>query len=310
MDTCENRRASNFARARLTFPSPSNDPTSPAHSEPAKSPHAGRSSQSLGMDRDRIRLTYALLLSLLIHILLLRLTFDSQGGLHGLGLRWQAPRFDAAALRVLLVPPDRTQPTDTAPTAKPSPQEIVDEPVSSPATLTRSESRTPTPGTFAAGIAANANASAKPRRESERARNANTTATANPRAGGQPRKRQPRKEVVAGAVPAKPDERAERPENATALPVSPPDVIALDRSDEVTWTVPPAIEQQSSEKAVDIAKQEALPLEEPRQGEHKEEAREKPITQEGAQAESARLEAERQEAARQEAAAREETERQ
>ena len=91
------------------------------------------------MDRYRIRLTYALLLSLLIHVLLLRLTFDSQGWLHGFGFHWQAPRFDVAALRVLLVPPDTTLPTEGAPTAKASPQAIVDQPVPGSAPLTPSE---------------------------------------------------------------------------------------------------------------------------------------------------------------------------
>ena len=263
------------------------------------------------MDRDRIRLAYALLLSLLVHVLLLRLTFDGQGWVQWFGLYWHVPKFDVAALRVLLVPPDTTVPTEVAPAAKPSEQAIVDQPVARSAALTPSQSRSPTPGTFAAGIGpeANASASAKPKTDTEPRNEAKPTTPAEPGTGVQPGKRQSRKEVVAGAVAAKPDARAEESGNTTSLPVPPPDVIALDRSDEVTWTVPPGIEQQAPEKAVDVVKQEAFPQEGQRQAEHKEEARENPITQEPADTENPRLEAEREEAARQ-AAAQENAQRQ
>ena len=263
------------------------------------------------MDRDRIRLAYALLLSLLVHVLLLRLTFDGQGWVQWFGLYWHVPKFDVAALRVLLVPPDTTVPTEVAPAAKPSEQAIVDQPVARSAALTPSQSRSPTPGTFAAGIGpeANASASAKPKTDTEPRNEAKPTTPAEPGTGVQPGKRQSRKEVVAGAVAAKPDARAEESGNTTSLPVPPPDVIALDRSDEVTWTVPPGIEQQAPEKAVDVVKQEAFPQEGQRQAEHKEEARENPITQEAADTEDPRLEAEREEAARQ-AAAQENAQRQ
>ena len=263
------------------------------------------------MDRDRIRLAYALLLSLLVHVLLLRLTFDGQGWVQWFGLYWHVPKFDVAALRVLLVPPDTTVPTEVAPAAKPSEQAIVDQPVARSAALTPSQSRSPTPGTFAAGIGpeANASASAKPKTDTEPRNEAKPTTPAEPGTGVQPGKRQSRKEVVAGAVAAKPDVRAEESGNTTSLPVPPPDVIALDRSDEVTWTVPPGIEQQAPEKAVDVVKQEAFPQEGQRQAEHKEEARENPITQEPADTENPRLEAEREEAARQ-AAAQENAQRQ
>ena len=263
------------------------------------------------MDRDRIRLAYALLLSLLVHVLLLRLTFDGQGWVQWFGLYWHVPKFDVAALRVLLVPPDTTVPTEVAPAAKPSEQAIVDQPVARSAALTPSQSRSPTPGTFAAGIGpeANASASAKPKTDTEPRNEAKPTTPAKPGTGVQPGKRQSRKEVVAGAVAAKPDVRAEESGNTTSLPVPPPDVIALDRSDEVTWIVPPGIEQQAPEKAVDVVKQEAFPQEGQRQAEHKEEARENPITQEAADTEDPRLEAEREEAARQ-AAAQENAQRQ
>ena len=57
------------------------------------------------MSAERRRLTFALLLSLLIHTLLLSLTFGGQGlGLPGFGLPWRERRIEAPDLRVVLVP--------------------------------------------------------------------------------------------------------------------------------------------------------------------------------------------------------------
>src|ERR1035437_5171414 len=54
----------------------------------------------------------ALVLSLLIHALLLSLTFDGQGfGLPGLGLPWRERRFEVGELRVSLVPASATAAT-------------------------------------------------------------------------------------------------------------------------------------------------------------------------------------------------------
>ena len=51
------------------------------------------------------RLTHALLLSLLIHTLLLSLTFGGQGlWLPGFGFSWQDRRIEAPDLRVVVVP--------------------------------------------------------------------------------------------------------------------------------------------------------------------------------------------------------------
>ena len=51
------------------------------------------------------RLTYALLLSLLIHTLLLSLTFSGQGGwFPGFGFPWQDRKIEAPDLRVVVVP--------------------------------------------------------------------------------------------------------------------------------------------------------------------------------------------------------------
>ena len=57
------------------------------------------------MSAERKPLTFALLLSLLIHGLLLSLTFSGQGwGLPGLGFPWQDRRAEAPELRVVLMP--------------------------------------------------------------------------------------------------------------------------------------------------------------------------------------------------------------
>jgi hypothetical protein len=66
------------------------------------------------------RLTLALLLSLLIHALLLSLTFGGQGrGLPGIGFPWQERRFEAPDLRVVLMPMKvtATEPADTSSTS-------------------------------------------------------------------------------------------------------------------------------------------------------------------------------------------------
>ena len=56
------------------------------------------------MSAERRQLPYALLLSLLIHALLLSLTFGGQGWLPGFGFFWQDRRIEATDLSVVLVP--------------------------------------------------------------------------------------------------------------------------------------------------------------------------------------------------------------
>ena len=61
------------------------------------------------MSSEHRRLTHALLLSLLIHTLLLSLTFGGQGlWLPGFGFPWQDRRIEAPDLRVVVVPPQVT----------------------------------------------------------------------------------------------------------------------------------------------------------------------------------------------------------
>jgi hypothetical protein len=57
------------------------------------------------MSREHERLAFALLLSLLIHTLLLRLTFGGQGlGLPGFAFPWLDRRIEAPEVRVVLAP--------------------------------------------------------------------------------------------------------------------------------------------------------------------------------------------------------------
>src|SRR5512138_1041098 len=70
---------------------------------------------------ERRRLAYALLLSLLLHALLMRLTFDAQGfWLPGFSFPWQDRRTEVPDLRVVVVPAPiaAVEPT-SAPTSAP-----------------------------------------------------------------------------------------------------------------------------------------------------------------------------------------------
>src|ERR1700687_2328039 len=64
-----------------------------------------RRADSQRMSPERRRLTYALLLSLLIHTFLFSLTFAGQGlWLPGFGFPWQDRRIEASDLHVVVVP--------------------------------------------------------------------------------------------------------------------------------------------------------------------------------------------------------------
>jgi hypothetical protein len=103
------------------------------------------------MSAERRRLTYALLLSLLIHTLLLSLTFGGQGlWLPGFGFPWQDRRIEVPDLRVVVVPAQVTaaEPAVT-PVAEPLQQAWVEQPVASGPALMPSVSRAPTRSTTA-----------------------------------------------------------------------------------------------------------------------------------------------------------------
>ncbi len=259
------------------------------------------------MSPEHRRLTHALLLSLLMHALLLSLTFGGQGlGLPGFGFPWQDRRIEAPDLRVVVVPAPVTavEPAVT-PVVEPLQQAWVEQPVASGSALTPSVSRVPTPRRAAAVIMPEANPGAE----------ANPTTDA-----------------TTGAAPAQMPLRADRPDDTAPPPIPTPTVIAVPRTDEATLVVPatPAmptpviaaapsgsspetamlslrdagdaararIDQETGERAVELAKLDPSTQEGQRQAEQLEAARQDAARQEAARAENARLEAERQEAAR------------
>ena len=222
-----------------------------------------RRADSLRKSLQRRRLTHALLLSLLIHILLLSLTFGGEGlWLPGFGFPWKDRRIDVPDLRVVVVPAQVTtaEPAVT-PVAEPLQQAWVEPPVASGPVLTPSVSRAPSPRRTAAAIVSEAN----PRAEAN-----------------------PRTDAATGAAPVKTPLRADQPGDAAPPPIPAPAVIALERSDEATWVVPatpamptPIIAATSSASSPETAMPSLRD------------------TGDAARAENARLEVERQEAARQ-----------
>jgi len=311
-------------RARLSSTASSDAPTPPSGPKPAGSPQAAGRAQRLSQraSPESRRLTYALLVSLLMHTSLLSLKFGGQGlGLPSFGFPGQDRRIEAPDLRVALVPaPVRaTEPAVTS-VAEPLQQASVEQPVARGPALTPSVSRAPTTVRLAPAVLSEANPKAE----------GNSRTEAKPRTED---KRRPdakqRADAATAAAPAKARLRADR-SRKTAPPPSPsPAVIALERTDEDTWVVPatPAmpppviaaapsasspetaapsppdagdaagtrIDPVASEGAVEPAKIERFKQEEQRQAEQLEAAR----------AESARLETERQEAAAQAAALQE-----
>ncbi len=270
-----------------------------------------RRAESQRMSRERRRLTYALLLSLLIHTLLLSLTFGGQGlGLPGFRFPWQDRRIEVTALRVVVVPAQVTaaEPAVT-PVAEPLQQARVEQPVASGPALTPSVSRAPTPRRTAAAIVPEAD----PRAEAN-----------------------PRTDAATGAAPAQMPLRADRPGDTAPPPIPAPAVIAVARTDEATLVVPATppmptpviaaapsatspetampslrdagdaararIDQEARERAVEPAQLDPPTQEGQWRAEQPEAARQDAARQEAARAENGRLEAERQEAARVEAA--------
>ncbi|HTE86508.1 MAG TPA: TonB C-terminal domain-containing protein [Dehalococcoidia bacterium] len=264
------------------------------------------------MSPEHRRLTHALLLSLAIHAFLLSLTFGGQGGwLLGFGFPWQDRRIEVPDLRVVVVPAQitATEPAVT-PVAEPLQQAWVEQPVASGPAPMPSVSRAPTQPRTAAAIVPGANPGAE----------ASPKAEANPSA-----------HAATGAAPAQMPFRADRSGDAAPPPIPAPAVIALERTDEPTWLVPPtpmmpapviapststpetampslpdagdgARDQEARERAVEPAKLDASRQEGQRQAQQLEVARRDAARQEAARAENARLEAAKVEAAKVEAA--------
>jgi len=239
------------------------------------------------------RLTLALLLSLLMHTLLLSLTFGSQGLWPGWGFPWQTRRIEVPDLRVVVAPAQVTPP------AEPLPQASMEQLVASRPGLTPS----PSPGATARQPASAIAMQAKPKAEPKKNTDAATV-----------------------AAPAQAPLRADRPGDTAPPPIPPPAVIALTPTEEGTVPTPqtqtptiaptptapspeigmPSYRDEAREQDVALAKLELAKQEAKRQAEQLETAR-----QEAAIAENARLESDReaarqatnqQETARQEAA--------
>jgi len=106
------------------------------------------------MDRERRRLAVGLLLSLLVHSLLLTLTFEGQGlGLPGFGFPWQERRIEAPELRVVLAPgPGAGTESAIPPVAEPAQQAWVAPPAAVEPAPAPPVSAAPPPGVTAATI--------------------------------------------------------------------------------------------------------------------------------------------------------------
>ena len=220
------------------------------------------------MSLEHWRLTLALLLSLLIHTLLLSLTFGGQGlWFPGFGFPWQERRIEAPDLRVVVVPAQVT------PVAEPSQQAWVEQSVTSGPAPTPSVSRAPTPRRTAAAMTP----------ESKPGTNAATDA-------------------ASAQMPL----RADRPGDTTPPPIPAPAVIAVTRTDESAWVVPaiptpptPGIAAAPSASGLEAATPSLRDAGDEAQMRIDQEARQDAARQAAVRTENATLEAERQEAARQ-----------
>ncbi len=261
------------------------------------------------MNLERRRQTLALLVSLLVHALLLSLTFGGQGlGLPGFGLPWQARRAEAPALRVVLVPAQAAAPAALQPL-----QEAPD--VQVPAAMARPLTAAtipplPTPAAPVAAVAATPAPAAL--------RSEPPTETSPPPAPKPAVIALARPDDAAWVVPAAPAPSAPipdlNPNPDSALQEARERAAELARLDRARQEAREQAAQQDAARQ-DAARREAERQDAARQSAARQEAvrqdaaREEAARAELAQAEAARLEAQRQEAARQ-AAARQEKSRQ
>lgn len=262
----------------------------------------------------RQSLTFALLLSLLIHALLLSLTVGGQGwGLPGFSFPWQQRRAEAPDLRMLLIP--------------------AREKVAAAAVVTAVEpwQATSTTATSAVGEAPPAPATESITSTSELTVAVESTSERAPEPA-----LPPQADVAPAAAPAPAALPPEAPSEVGPATPTPPTVMAVEQTDMATWVVAPAASAPITALAVasaasspeaaasaptevvvekpdpamervvvdplaEEAQRQALLLEAERlESERKEVAR-----QEAQRVESARLEAERQQVARQELARQE-----
>src|SRR5215510_9000788 len=243
------------------------------------------------------RLAFALLLSLLIHALLLSLTFGGEGlGLPHLAFPWRERRIEAPRLNVTLAPP---QVTPAEPAIASVAEPLQQAPVEQPAASRPVPAPSASPAPHGLVIVPPARPTPKPK---------------------------PKRNAAAGADTAKARPRAERPAHAAPTQIPEPPVINAEPSNEAELVVPPAPSAPPSdvtaapsvssaepvvpaphdageavqERIVTEAQERAV--EQARAAEQAAAAQEA-ARQEAARQEAARIQAERQEAARQAAAA-------
>ena len=177
------------------------------------------------MSAERRRLPLALLLSLLIHALLLSLTFGGQSfGLPGFAFPWKERRMEAPDLQVLLVPAQviTAQPAGSSGTLvkEPLQQALIEQTVSGGTTPipSASASSAPMPGMTAVEIVPKTKETAQIEPEPVIATSA-----------------------VPAAGPAKTPLRTEGFGDVAPTPSPAPVVIAVERSNEPTFVVPPPV---------------------------------------------------------------------
>ncbi len=205
--------------------------TPPSGPALARSPRAdGRGHpRSHRMSVERRRLTFALLLSLLIHALLLSLTFGGEGlGLPGFGFPWRERRIEAPDLRVLLLPaPATSAQPEGASVKEPLLQPSNRQPRPGGLVLTPSAAPAPTAGRTATAVTPKSEPTVRARPAVE--------ARPEPKAGR--------------AAPVIAPRRGESSGDTAPTPILAPDVIAMKRSEEATLVAPAAPPAPASEIA-------------------------------------------------------------
>ncbi len=171
------------------------------------------------MSAERRRLTLAFLFSLLIHTLLLSLTFGGQMlGLPGFAFPWRERRIEAPDLRVSLVPAQVTvaEPAGTSGSLVNDllQQASIEKAVAGGPALTPSVFSSPPLGRTAEVIVLQSEAKATAQAE-------------------------PAPDIATSAVPGKAPLRTEGSGDATPTPINAPVVIAVEQSAEATFAVPP-----------------------------------------------------------------------
>ncbi|HEX6707857.1 MAG TPA: TonB C-terminal domain-containing protein [Albitalea sp.] len=278
-----------MARMRITFvpeveaPGPGGQAGSQAHWAGEDPVTRAWQQPSQRTSDERRRLALALLVSLLIHALLLSLTFGGNGmGLPGLSFPWRDRRTEVPPLRIVLVP---------AHVAKPSRRALIEPPV---------ESRPPPTPPVSPAVRPRGRAVANvptetPTAQAEAKRSA--VARIAPAKGSD--RAAPPRIVVPAAVHAQPSD-APRPVSRATI-TSPRSVVAVAPSASSAQTVTPA-SRDADDAAREVQRLEAARQEADRAEAVRLEAERQEAARQEAAAEAARLETERQEAARQAAA--------